>query len=139
MGGVKISLDRKSPKDGQQSLRVGFDVKENIPQTYFSQTVMVKPSTTYQLSYAVRIEELAGWSMLTLEAIDAADAGRLRATNAPLPNKTTNWKEELLKFTTSAKTEAVTIRFQRQPCPDPPCLLTGRVLFDAFKLSELGK
>ena len=139
MGGVKISLDRKSPKDGQQSLRVGFDVKENIPQTYFSQTVMVKPSTTYQLSYAVRTEELAGWSMLTLEAIDAADAGRLRATNAPLPNKTTNWKEELLKFTTSAKTEAVTIRFQRQPCPDPPCLLTGRVLFDAFKLSELGK
>lgn len=139
MTGVKISLDRKAPKDGQQSLRVGFEIRENIPQTFFSQTVMVKPSTSYQLSYAVRTEELVGWSMLTLEAVDAADAGRLRATSAPLPNKTTEWKEEQVKFTTNAKTEAVTIRFQRQPCPDPPCLLTGRVLFDAFKLTEVTK
>lgn len=139
MAGVKISLDRKTPKDGQQSLRVGFEIRENIPQTFFSQTVMVKPSTSYQLSYVVKTEDLNGWSMLTLEAIDAADAGRLHATNAPLPNKTTEWKEEQVKFTTNAKTEAVTIRFQRQPCPDPPCLLTGRVLFDAFKLNEMAK
>lgn len=139
MGGVKVSLDRKAPQEGDQALRVSFEVRENIPQTFFAQTVSVKPSTTYQLSYAVKTEDLNGWSMLTLEAIDAADAGRLRATNDPLPNKTTEWKEELVKFTTAAKTEAVTIRFQRQPCPDPPCLLTGRVLFDGFKLSESGK
>jgi len=139
MGGVKISLDRKAPQEGTQSLRIGFEIRENVPQTFFAQTVPVKPSTTYELSYAVKTEELNGWSMLTLEAIDAADAGRLRATNAPLPNKTTEWKEERVKFTTSAKTDAVTVRFQRQPCPDPPCLLTGRVLFDAFKLTEVAK
>lgn len=139
MGGVKVSVDRKSPTDGNQSLRVSFDVKENVPQTFFAQTISVKPLTAYQLSYSVKTEELIGWSMLTLEAIDAADAGRLRATNAPLPNKTTEWKEEQVKFTTTAKTEAVTIRLQRQPCPDPPCLLTGRALFDAFKLTEVTK
>lgn len=139
MGGVKVSVDRKAPQEGNQALRVGFDVRENIPQTFFAQTVSVKPSTTYQLSYAVKTEDLLGWSMLTLEAIDAADAGRLRAMNAPLPNKTTEWKEELVTFTTNAKTEAVTVRFQRQPCAEPPCLLTGRVLFDAFKLTEVAK
>ncbi len=139
MGGVKVSVDRKAPTDGNQALRIGFDVRENVPQTFFAQTVAVKPSTTYQLSYSVKTEELIGWSMLTLEAIDAADAGRLRATNAPLPNKTTEWKQEQVKFTSTAKTEAVTIRFQRQPCPDPPCLLTGRALFDGFKLTEVAK
>jgi hypothetical protein len=139
IGGVKVSLDRKAPNKGQQSLRIGFEVRENIPQTFFTQTVMVKPSTSYQLNYAVKAEELRGWSMLTLEVVDAADAGRLRATNAPLPNGSIEWREEQLKFTTTAKTEAITVRFQRQPCPDPPCLLTGRVFFDAFKLNEVVK
>lgn len=138
-GGVKVSLDRKAPSKGKQSLRLSFEVRENVPQTFFTQTVMVKPSTAYEFSYAVKTEELRGWSMLTLEVVDAADAGRLRATNAPLPNGTTEWREEQLKFTTSAKTEALTVRFQRQPCPDPPCLLTGRVFFDAVKLNEMGK
>ena len=139
MGGVKASLDRKLPNKGKQSLRLGFEVRENVPQTFLSQTVMVKPSTTYQLDYAFRTEELFGWSMLTLEAVDAADPGRLRATNAPLPNGTNDWREDQLKFTTTAKTEAVTIRFQRQPCADPPCLLVGRVFFDAIKLTEISK
>ncbi|MFN0112966.1 MAG: tetratricopeptide repeat protein [Blastocatellia bacterium] len=139
MGGVKASLDRKAPRSGQQSLRVGFEVRENIPQTFFTQTVMVRPSTGYELSYAVKAEELRGWGMLTLEAIDAADAGRLRATSEVLPNGNLAWREDTIKFTTTAKTEAVTVRFQRQTCPDPPCLLTGRVFFDAFKLTESGK
>ena len=139
MSGLKVSLDRKLPNKGKQSLRLGFEVRENAPQTFFTQTVMVKPSTVYQLSYAFKTEELRGWSMLTLEAVDAADPGRLRATKEPLPNGTSDWREEQLKFTTSAKTEAVTVRFQRQPCPDPPCLLTGRVFFDAFKLNEIAK
>lgn len=139
MGGVKVSLDRKAPNEGQQSLRLGFEVRENVPQTFFTQTVMVKPSTVYQFSYVVKTEELRGWSMLTLEVVDAADAGRLRAVNDPLPNGNLAWREEQIKFTTTAKTEAVTVRFQRQPCPDPPCLLTGRVFFDAFKLSEIAK
>jgi len=138
-GGVKVSLDRKAPNKGLQALRLGFEVRENLPQTFFSQSIMVKPSTAYQFSYAYRTEELRGWSMLTLEAVDAADPGRLRATREPLPNGTTQWREEQLSFTTTPKTEAITIRFQRQPCPDPPCLLTGRVLLDAFKLTEIAK
>lgn len=139
VSGVKASLDRKQPNKGRQSLRFGFEVRENIPQTFLAQTVMVKPSTTYQLDYAFKTEELFGWSMLTLESVDAADPGRLRASNSPLPNGTNDWRAEQLKFTTSPKTEAVTVRFQRQPCPTPPCLLMGRVYFDAIKLTEISK
>ena len=139
IGGVKVSLDRKLPNKGLQSLRLSFEVRENVPQTFFAQTIMVKPSTTYQFGYAYKTEELRGWSMLTLEIVDAADPGRLRATKEPLPNGTHDWREEHFTFTTTPKTEAITVRFQRQPCPDPPCLLTGKVLFDALKLNEAAK
>lgn len=133
-GGVKASLDRKAPFSGGQSFRIGFEVKENVPMLLLTQTVPVKPSTNYLLSYAAKTEELQGWGMLSVEVVDAA--GNRLAAAAPLPNGTRDWKAEQIKFSADAKTEVVTIRFYRAPCADPPCLLTGRVLLDAFKLSE---
>lgn len=136
IGGVKVSIDRKDPNEGQQSLRVGFDARENIPMTVVSQTVPVKPSTSYVLGYAVKTEELRSLSMPIVEVIDAADAGRLRAVADKWPLGDRDWREEQIKFTTNAQTEAVTVRLQRQPCAEPPCPIDGRVWLDAFKLSE---
>ncbi|HMV47813.1 MAG TPA: tetratricopeptide repeat protein [Blastocatellia bacterium] len=131
--GVKVSLDRKGPFSGGQSFRIGFEVRENVPMSLLMQTVPVKASTNYSLSYATKTEELQGWSMLSVEVINAGSGNRLAAA-APLPNGTHDWKAEQINFSTDAKTEVVTIRFHRTPCADPPCLLTGRVLLDAFKL-----
>lgn len=138
IGGIKLSLDRKAPFGGQQSLRAGFEVKENLPMLLLAQTVPVKPSTNYVLSYAAKTEELQGWGMLSIEVIDAATGNRIAAA-APLPNGSHDWKEERINFTTDTKTEVVTVRFQRLPCADPPCLLTGRVLLDSFKLNTQGR
>jgi tetratricopeptide (TPR) repeat protein len=138
MGGVKVSLDRKAPFGGQQALRAGFEVKENVPMMLVTQTIPIKPSTNYLLIYAAKTEELQGWSMLSVEVIDASTGNRIAAA-APLPNGSHDWQEEQINFTTDAKTEVITVRFHRLPCVDPPCLLTGRVLLDSFKLSELGK
>lgn len=138
IGGVKISLDRKSPFAGQQALRAGFEVKENVPMMLLTQTLPVKPSTNYLFSYAAKTEELQGWSMLSVEVVDAATGGRLGG-GAPLPNGSHDWKTEQVNFTTDANTEVITVRFHRLPCSDPPCLLTGRVLLDSFKLNEQGR
>lgn len=138
ISGVKISLDRKSPFGGQQAFRAGFDVKENVPMMLVTQTLPVKPSTNYSLNYAAKIEELQGWGMLSVEVVDAATASRLGG-GAPLPNGSHDWKAEQVNFTTGAKTEVITVRFHRLPCADPPCLLTGRVLLDSFKLNEQGR
>jgi len=139
ISGVKVSLDRKDPQKGQQSLRIGFEVSDNIPMTVIGQTVPVKPSTTYVLGYSVRTEELRSLSMPIIEIVDAADAGRLRVTAEKWPIGDRDWREEQIKFTTTAQTGAVTVRLQRQPCDVPPCPINGRVWLDSFKLFEAVK
>ncbi|MEO6723842.1 MAG: hypothetical protein ABIU20_09925 [Blastocatellia bacterium] len=135
IGGIKISTDRKEPQSGRQALRLSFDLSGNIPFTTSSQTVPAKPSTNYVLSYAVRAEELKSLSMPFVEVVDAADGNRFRAV-APLPSSTQTWEPQRIKFTTDAKTEAVTVHIQRPPCAEAPCPVNGRVWLDAFKLKE---
>ncbi|MEP7337310.1 MAG: hypothetical protein ABI977_06155 [Acidobacteriota bacterium] len=138
ISGIKASPDRKEPRAGRQSLLLSFAVGGNIPFTAVSQTVPVKPATSYLLSYAVRTEELKSLSMPFIEVVDAAAANRFRAA-APLSSGTEDWKPQGIKFTTDAKTEAVTVRIQRQPCTEAPCPVNGRVWFDVFKLKEAGR
>ena len=134
VGGLKISPDRKGPNTGKQSLLLSFNVSDNLPFTAASQTVPAKPSTNYVLTYSVRTDELKSLSLLAVEVVDAADATRFRAA-APLINGTEDWKTQEIKFTTNPKTEAVTVRIQRQPCADLPCAVYGRAWLDGFKLA----
>ncbi len=138
VGGLKVSPDRKGPNAGRQSLLLSFNVTDNLPFTAASQTVPAKPSTNYLFSYSVRTDELKSLSLLAVEIVDAADANRFRAA-LPLSNGTESWKPQEIKFTTNARTEAVTVRIGRQPCGDPPCAVYGRIWFDVFKLKEMGK
>lgn len=138
VGGIKVSLDRKDPREGQHALRLGFDVGGNIPFTAVSQTVPVKPSTNYVLSFAVRTDEMLSLSLPAIEVVDATDAGRFHASTS-FPSGSKPWSEAQIAFTTSAKTEAVTVRIQRQPCAESPCPVNGRVWFDGLKLSEAKK
>lgn len=139
IGGVKVSLDRKDPKQGQQTLRVGFDARDNIPMTVFSQTIPAKSSTSYVLTYAVKAEDLRSLSMPIVEVIDAADPRRLRIAAEKWPLGSSDWRIEQIKFTTAPKTEAVTVRLQREPCPEPPCPINGMLWLDSFKLVEAAK
>ncbi len=140
--GVKVTLDRKEPRAGQQSLRAGFGAQGNAAFAIAAQTVTVKPSTSYLLTFSVRSEELESLSTPVIEVFDSAydlvGGKRVRAATQPLPNGDSGWTDYQLEFTTNANTEAVTIRIQRPPCPEPPCPIDGSLWFDEFKLSEKG-
>jgi hypothetical protein len=140
--GVRVTLDRKEPREGQQSFRVGFDVRENIAFTIATQTVPVKPSTSYRLNFSVKSEELESLSTPIIEvfdsAYDLAGGNRVRVATQPLPIGAKDWTNYKLEFTTNAQTEAVTIRIQRLPYDEPPCPIEGRLWFDEFKLAENG-
>jgi Flp pilus assembly protein TadD len=134
--GMTVALDQQTHAAGRLSLRFKFDVADNSALILATQTVPVRPNINYCLRFAARTEALQSLSTLLISAVDAADENRLRATTAPLPNGSNDWKETLLRFTTKAETEAVTVRAQRLPCAEPPCLLTGRLWLDDFKLTE---
>lgn len=133
VGGVRVTLDRKEPRAGQQALRLSFDVPGNALLIAATQTVIVQGATAYRLSFAARTEELQSLSTPLVDVFDAADQARLAASNQ-LPLGTHAWKDYELEFKTTAKTEAVTVRIQRPPCAEPPCPLNGRVWLDDFKL-----
>jgi len=140
IAGVKVLQDLKEPREGQRSLRVGFDVRGNVAFTLASQTVPVRPSTSHLLTFSIRSDKLLSLSTPLVEVFDSArdlvGGNRFRVATQPLSNGGGEWTDYKLEFTTNAQTEAVTVRIQRPPCPESPCPIEGHVWFDEFKLAE---
>jgi hypothetical protein len=135
-GGVRVTLDRKEVIAGEQSLRVSFNVEENVAIVLAAQTVPVKPKKRYCLSFFVKTEELESLSTPLVELYDAADIKRARAATAPFPTRDSKWAEYVISLDTVADTEALTIRLLRPPCAESPCPISGRLWLDDFKLVE---
>jgi tetratricopeptide (TPR) repeat protein len=133
--GLTILLE-KDDHNGALSFRAGFDIRENVDMTIAAQTVPVKNSTAYVLSFDGRARELRSLSNPQVEIFDAGLQSRLSVSAPQFRNGDTDWTSNRLEFTTSPQTEAVTLRIRRPPCGDPPCPLVGRVWFDSFKLAE---
>lgn len=156
--GVRVTFDRDKPQTGRQSMRLSFTVDGNNAFTLASQTIPVKPNQSYCLGFFVKSEELKSLSMPFVEMYDAADGSRAHAATDQFPidqprwdsfeQQATNtpgkkeadagppWRPYSLSITTRPETEALTVRIQRQPCPDQYCSLEGRLWFDSFKLEE---
>lgn len=143
-GGVKLIQDRKKPRAGQQSLRAGFDMRGNVSFTIISQTVPVKPSTSYLLTFSIKRENLQSLSTPLVDVFDSAydimRGARFRVATKPLEvGSSDEWEDYKLEFTTNPQTEAATVRIHRPPCSELPCPIDGRLWFDEFKLVEKAK
>ncbi len=134
--GVRVTLDRKDALAGDQSLRVSFNVDQNVAIILAAQTVPVKPKKKYCLSFFVRTEELESLSTPLVEIYDSADMKRVRAATAPFPTRDNTWAEYVISLDTAADTEALSIRLLRPPCAESPCPIFGRLWLDDFKLLE---
>jgi tetratricopeptide (TPR) repeat protein len=148
-GGLfKPTLDRKIVHEGKQALRVGLDVGDNLAFTIATQVVPVKPSTSYQLTFQLRYEDLESLSLPFVElydpALEVGVGGRPRVATAQIDLRPeaveanqAKWIPYTLDLTTAAATEALKVRIIRLPCSSSPCPINGRLWFDDFKLTEL--
>lgn len=136
VAGARATLDRKSPREGGQALRVGFDISGNVAFTIASQTVPAGPSKRYCLSLWVRTEELESLSTPFFEVFDAADINRARAATPTFPVRNNKWREYEVAVDTAPATEALTVRLQRNPCPDSVCPIKGRFWIDELRLYQ---
>ena len=141
--GAKLVQDRKEPREGRNSLRSGFDVRGNNWFIIASQTVPAKPLTKYRLEFSVRTDKLQSLSNPLVEVFDSAYAidqkNHIRVSAPQLPNGDSEWTDNKLEFTTTAQTEALTVRILRPACSEPPCPIEGHIWFDEFKLTERAK
>lgn len=134
--GLTIALDNQIKQTGSQSYRSGFDIRENSDVLFASQSVPVRRSTAYHLSFAARTRGFENLSNPQLEVTDTGKAERMTQALPQMLNGDTDWKYYSLDFTTSAATDAVTVKVRRPACGDPPCPFSGRLWLDDFRLVE---
>ncbi len=133
----QINIDPRTRHSGNRSLRLAFNAPTALEFNNISQFIVVEPSTRYRLSYYVRTEELSGPSTLATSVEDAGDPGRMQVGSGQLPNGTNDWQQVTLDFTTSAQTQAITVRLSRAPCYDAVCPLFGKIWYDDFDLQRI--
>lgn len=130
-----LSLDTLNPREGRSSLKVEFAGVSDASVPVISELVLAEPSSHYELSLAMRSENLVsgGWPQVVV--IDAESSKPLAQTD-PFPRATEGWRDYVLKFDSGPSTTAVTIALQRQPCA-APCPIFGRLWLDNFALRKL--
>jgi tetratricopeptide (TPR) repeat protein len=131
---IQMGIDPNIGHTGNRSLRMIFQVRSHLDSINVSQLVPVTPNTNYDFECYVRTERLESASMPVVAVLDATEGSYL-ATSAGAPSGNNNWQRIGLSFKSGPKTEAITIKVDRSPCPDSPvCPIFGTVWYDDFDL-----
>jgi len=133
---INISLDTNERRSGAHSLRVNFNGASAPSARVLSRLVLVEPNTPYQLSFAVRTQDIVTGGLPMVTVRDAGNDDRVLAQSKLLPQGTSAWQNYEANFTTPSSTEAVVIALQRQNCSDTPCPIFGQIWFDDFTLKN---
>ena len=133
---VRVSRDNINPKAGHASLRVEFNGEYDPLTPAISQLVLVEPGTRYQLSFAIRTEEIVSGGLPKMVVVDAGDDNRVIVESRRIPLATSGWREEVLDFH-SETSNAVRIVLRRERCSTSPCPIFGRLWLDEFFLKKL--
>ncbi|MDQ2974630.1 MAG: tetratricopeptide repeat protein [Acidobacteriota bacterium] len=131
---VQLGIAPNMGHTGSRSLRLSFQVRQNLSGMDISQLVPVRPNTQYDFECYVKTERLESASTPVV-AITGANSYSVLASSEAAPSGSNNWQRIPLSFKTDAVTEAVTIRIVRGPCVDSPvCPIFGTVWYDDFDL-----
>ena len=133
---TQISIDAGKGHSGARSLRVVFQIRARLDSLNLSQLVLVAPGTQYDLAGYVRTEKLQSGATPFVEIVDAMD-GSVVAASPPAANGDSDWQPLALGFKTGVKTEAISIRINREACSqDQVCPIFGTVWYDDFNLKR---
>jgi Tetratricopeptide repeat len=125
-GPVSVRRDTLRAEEGRASLRIEFDGKENLNFSGVWHWLPVEPGRTYELSFAMRSEEIS-----TDQGIYVEVDGEVSEPAAG----TTPWRSYTIPFTASS--DLVRIRVRRNPSRKFDSLLGGSVWLDDFQLASL--
>lgn len=133
---IEIAADPKVKHLGERSLRVTFRDFIKPALANIVQTVVVAPQKHYRLHYWLRTENLKSAGGPLIELVNGNDDGSI-AISKPFPERTDDWQELTIDFTTPQNCEGIYVRTIRQYCGES-CPIVGTVWYDDFVLSESG-
>lgn len=133
---TQIAIDPAQGYQSERSLRILFQVRVKLDTVNISQLIPVTPDTEYDLEFAVKTQELQSASLPFVTITDELD-GKVLVNSATPALGTNDWQVVKFSFKTGAKTQAVTMRLQRNECAqDASCPIYGTVWYDNFNLQR---
>jgi Tfp pilus assembly protein PilF len=133
--GFRLSLDSNQPREGRSSLRVDFEGDSDPGSAVIYQWVMVEPGARYQLSFAVRTENLVSGGLPLIAVLDGLTY-QVLSQSEQLPQTTNGWREYKVDFQPGPSASTVQIAVRRQPCAVLPCPIFGRLWLDNISLKK---
>ena len=135
---VQIDIDANKSQKGGRSLRLIFQVRQNVGLVQVFQFVPVEPQTEYEFEGYVSTEDLESGSTPQIDIVDPVDEKTIVASQGA-PRATNNWNRINLTFKTGEKTEAVILKIVRNSCVNeqtPICPIFGSVWYDNFSIKR---
>lgn len=131
----RLAIDVSEKLEGTKSLQISFDGDWTPGTPLLSQTIIVEPSKTYRVSFAVKTKDLATGGPPLITAGDAGNNELLgKSENFPVAS---SWLPLSFEFTTSPNTTAVIIRLQRNSCETAQCPIFGTLWLDQFHIAQI--
>jgi len=129
-----LTVDISEKLSGAKSLLITFEGGWP-PKTPLSQTFIVKPNTSYRISFGVKTKDLITGGPPLLAVYDATN-DQLLGKSENFPTATTSWTRLNVDFTTLPTAQAAIIRFERSNCDSSPCPIFGSLWLDEFSVEQ---
>jgi tetratricopeptide (TPR) repeat protein len=131
----RFAIDVSEKSRGAKSLLVNLDGDWTPGTTLLSQTFIVKPASTYRLTFAVKTKDLVTGGPPVIVITDATN-NQLLGKSENFPTATTSWTKLNVTFTTLPTSQAAVIRLQRNNCDSSPCPIFGTLWLDEFYIEQ---
>jgi tetratricopeptide (TPR) repeat protein len=132
---VQMAVDTSQSHTGSRSLKLVFQVRNQLDVINVSQLVPVEPNTQYDFECYLKTDKLASAATPIIVVADASDDAVL-ATSEPAPIGENDWRRLSLTFNTGARAEALRFKINRASCDadSPVCPIYGTVWYDDFNI-----
>lgn len=131
----RLAIDVSERSSGAKSLQINLDNSWAAGTTLLSQTFVVKPASTYRVSFAVKTKDLVTGGPPLL-FINDANNDQLLARSENFPTATSPWTKLHIDFTTLPTSQAAVVRLQRSNCDSSPCPIFGTLWLDEFSVEQ---
>jgi len=133
--GAEITFDSSTSFEGKNSLKIGFNGKENVDFAHVYQFVPLRPDTEYILTANMKSKGVTTRSGLKIEIVGIGAA--LYKASEPLTGDN-DWKEMVVPFRTPPQSQGGMVRIRREKTDKFDRFISGTVWLDGFRLTEKG-
>jgi tetratricopeptide (TPR) repeat protein len=132
---TRLAIDVSEKLSGAKSLQINLDGDWTPGTPLLLQTFIVKPDTSYRISFAVKTKDLVTGGPPLLVVNDAAN-NQLLGKSENFPTATSLWTRMNIDFATLPTSQAAVVRLQRSNCDSSPCPIFGTLWLDEFYVEQ---